>query len=366
MGKRKTGEILRQGTATWNPNAGGSAPAPEWNPNSSPEYWSIANLDGSNEVSLHQWGWSVTTVGGSRYDLPPRRGSDITTAYKPGQLHRRKVPDARPITLMMFMVGFNPGTGQAPPDQRLQWNDNWDDLRRLVYRNHLLGDQRFRLIRRHFVTAKYRGNDGRTTWPTTRGAQPDGSTYDGCVPGDPGVPTPGPRLLTAFGVAEMTGTMSPSMTGRFRSDFQLDFTMSDPFFYGDHVATSIEQGTPAYLWNDGHDVVSTGYVQVDFVGPLLRPRLTNHSTGPDSYVEYNGYIGPGEYLRLAINKYSAEMVYADGRPNANKIGLIRNYGSRWWFNLLPGSNRIALTGTPMANLPGGYGHVNVAYRHPYV
>jgi len=84
--------------------------------NSTDEYWSLANLDGTNEISLHQWGWAVTTVGGSRYDLPPKRGSDIVMAYRPGQVFRRKVPDARTITLQMFMVGWDPGTGDAPSD----------------------------------------------------------------------------------------------------------------------------------------------------------------------------------------------------------------------------------------------------------
>ena len=50
--------------------------------NSVDEYWSI---DG---VSLHQFGWSVATVGGSRYDLPPLRGDNVMIAYRPGSVHR--------------------------------------------------------------------------------------------------------------------------------------------------------------------------------------------------------------------------------------------------------------------------------------
>ena len=48
-----------------------TAPA---NVNNTEEWWDI------NGVSLHQYGWSVTTVGGSRYDLPPRRGENMTMA----------------------------------------------------------------------------------------------------------------------------------------------------------------------------------------------------------------------------------------------------------------------------------------------
>lgn len=339
-------------TATWNPNAGLSpTPNTPLPGNNTAEYWSIADLANQNEVSLHQWGWSVTTVGGSRYDLPPRRGSDIVTAYRPGAIHRRKLPDSRPITLVMFMVGWDPATGQAPPDQRLQWNDNWDELRRLVYRNHLLGDQRFRLYRRWFLTAP--------TLPTART-----SSYDGCIQGDPGVPIPGPRLVTAFGVAEMVGTMAPTMTGRFRSDFQLDFNLSDPFFYGDHVVARINRPAPTYIWNDGHDVAATGYIQVDFIGPLNRPKLTNVSSDPNSHVYYNGYIPAGQMVRLIINKFTAEQMDVDGTGDReNVIGKISNYGSRWWCNLLPGSNKFTLESAPDSE---AYGYVNIAFRHPYV
>lgn len=308
--------------------------------NSSVEYWSITGPDGV-ELSLHQWGWAVTTVGGSRYDLPPRRGSDMVMAYRPGQIHRRKLPDARQITLVMFMVGFDPATGNSPPDQMLQWNDNWDQLRRLVYRNYLLSDQRVRLTRRWKLTPP--------TFPTTR-------TGDICIQGDPGVPDPGPRLTSAFAWAEMTGSMAPTMTGRFRSDFQLDFTLADPFFYGGTVTTTLQSGETSYVWNDGHDVAASGYLQVDLVGPLTNPVLTNLSTQPNSWVKYGASIGSGETIRLVINRFTCDRVTG---TVTNRIGFISNYGARNWVNLLPGVNKLQLTG-------GGSGHAIVTFRPPYV
>lgn len=312
---------------------------------SSPEYWSVANLDGSDPVSLHQWGWSVTTVGGSRYDLPPRRGSDITIAYRPGQVHRRKVPDARQITLSMFMVGWDPATGQAPDDQLTQWNDNWDLLRRKVFRHYLLPDQRVRLIRRWFLTAP--------TFPTTR-------TGDECIQGDPGVPAPGKRLVSAFALAEMTGQMPPSMTGRFRAEFELDFTLPDPYFYGGTTvsATLRNNGTPTYIWNDGHDAAGPGYIQVDLYGPLIDPVITNLSTNPDSWVKYTGTIALGEHYRYVINRFTAERILTNGA--INKIAGISNYGARYWVNVLPGANKFTLTAA------AGTGTAVIAFRPSYV
>lgn len=309
--------------------------------NSTDEYWSLTGVDGQ-EVSLHMWGWAVTTVGGNRYDLPPRRGSDITLAYRPGQVHRRKLPDARPMSLVMFMVGFDPATGHAPPDQRLQWNDNWDALRRLVYRHSMLNDQRVKLTRRWFLTAP--------DFPVSR-------TGDEVIQGDPGVPTPGKRLVTAFAWAEMTGTMDPSMTGRFRSDFQLDFTLADPYFYGYTVTATMTPGDTAYVWNDGHDV-AINYVQVDLVGPLVHPKITNLSSDPDSWVQFNGTVLAGETVRLVIDRFTCEKVITGG-TNINEIGHITSFGP-WWVNLLPGANKLALDAI------SGTGTATITFRPPYV
>lgn len=309
--------------------------------NNTPEWWSLQGVDGQ-EVSLHQYGWSVTTVGGSRYDLPPRRGSDMTFAYRPGQVHRRKVPDARPISLLFFMVGWDPATGNSPPDQRLQWNDNWDNLRRLVYRHSLLNDQRVRLTRRWFLTAP--------TFPSSH----DGTNV---AQGDPGVPAPGPRLLSAFAWAEMTGNMAPSMTGRYRSEFQMDFTLSDPYFYGAPVQFTLNPGLPLFVWNDGHDIVGPGYMQVDLQGPLSNITLSNLSTSPDSWVKYNTSIASGETIRLVVNRFSCERVLTP--TNQNRVQYISNYGSRWWVTLLPGANKLQLTAS-------GSGQAVVTFRPSYV
>lgn len=318
--------------------------------NSSEEYWSVANLDGTEEVSLHQWGWAITTVGGSRYDLPPRRGSDMTVAYRPGQVHRRKLPDARQVTLLMFMVGWDPATGNTTGDQLLQWNDNWDFLRRKVFRHSMLTDQRIRLYRRWFLTAP--------ELPVSR-------TGDFCIQGDPGTFPPGKRLVTAFANAEMTGQMSPAMTGRFRSEFQLDFTLSDPYFHQEDWNDVILNPTnDEFIWNDGHDVAGSGYMQVDLVGPLTNPVITNFSTAPDSWVKYTGTIPYGTTVRLITNKFTAEKLVSSGQ-NQNRIANITSYGARWWVSLMPGSNKLKLTADGFVS--GIHiGYALVSFRPQYV
>ncbi len=312
--------------------------------NNTEEWWSV---DG---VSLHQYGWSVTTVGGSRYDVPPRRGSNMTLAGRPGQVHRRKLPDARTITLMMFVVGWDPGMGLVPgvapttEDQREQWNDNWDFLRRLVYEDYL-SDNRVTLTRRWRLTAP--------TFPTTR-------TGLNVIAGDPGTPTSGQsRVLVANSYAEMTGTMPPTMTGRSRAEFQLDFTLADPYFYGPKVTKQFANQELAYLWNDAHDVAAHAGINIDFVGPLTNPFLSNISTQPDHYVKYNGTIPAGKIVTVHPGRYQAIEHDPDVSTGINRIARISNSGAERWFNLLPGANAVKLYGV-------GSGHAVLSWQPPYV
>lgn len=302
--------------------------------NNTDEYWDI---DG---VSLHQFGWSVVTVGGARYDMPPKRGSNITLAYRQGQVHRAKLLDQRTISLVMFLVGMDPGTGASTGNQRLRYNDSWDFLRRLVHHSYAINGGRVVLTRR---------------WELTAPTFPDSSADpDQLVHGDPGVPAAGVRILAANAAVELSSDMAPTMTGRFRSDFQIDLTMADPFFYGAEVELTLDPGDTSLVWNDGHDIAHA-QVEVDFIGPLTDPVLTNLSTAPETWVRYNGTIASGQTVRLKPSQFLAQQITAG---NANRVGLLSHYGSPLWVQLLPGRNKLSLTAT-------GAGSAVVRFRPPY-
>lgn len=304
--------------------------------NNTEEWWSI---DGE---SLHQYGWSVVTFGGARYDVPPRRGSNITLAYRPGQRHRPKLLDQRVISLVMFMVGMDPATGGDPGDQRLRFNDSWDFLRRLVYKSIAHSGGRVTLTRR---------------WRLSAPEFPDSSSDpDVITHGMPGVPAEGSRIVVASQQAELSGDMAPSMTGRMRADFQIDLTLADPYFYGDEVTTTLNPGDTSLVWNDGHDIAAHAEMEVDLIGPLTNPVLTNLSTGPDTWVKYNGVIGAGQTVRLRPGLFLAQLITSG---NANRIGMISHYGARMWMQLLPGVNKLNLTAS-------GSGSAVIRYRPPYI
>ncbi len=282
--------------------------------NTTDEYWSI------NSNSLNQFGWNVATVGGGRYDLPPRRGEDIQLAYRPGRVHRPKLADSRTIALIMWVLGVDPSTGAATGDALARWNDSWDFLRRLVWRPN--GDQ-VTLTRRWKLTPAGGGS---------------------------------PAILTASGLAEVTDTMSPTMTGRTRATFTMSLFMADPYFYGDLVTTNLALATPVTITNPGHDVAAFTHLQLDLIGPLTNPKVTNTAPAPDVWVKYAGTIASGQTLRLDVGQFTALQV----SNSANLIAGVQHSGARHWMGLLPGDNALTLTAD------SGSGSAQLRYQPPYV
>jgi hypothetical protein len=280
--------------------------------NSSEEWWAV---DG---VSLHQYGWSVATIGGSRYDVPTRRGDDIRLAYRPGEVHRPKLVEPRTVTLVMWMTGTNPASGTVASDGILQWNDNWDTLRRLFWRPN---GGRVTLTRRTKLTI-----------------------------------SASPTILVTEAQAELTDTLAPRMTGRTRVEFAVNFLLADPFFYGPLATENFALNTPVTVTNPGHETAAHNNLEIDFIGPLTNPRLTNATPSPDVWVQFTGTVSSGQTLRLSVPNFTATRV----SDSANLIAGISHSGTRYWMALQPSSNLLTLTAS------SGSGSAQLRYRPPYI
>ena len=282
--------------------------------NSTTEYWDI---DGT---SLHQYGWAVSTVGGARYDLPVRRGDNRVFAYRPGAVHRPKLPQHRVIDLAMWLTGTDPATGATVSDPRMRWNDSWDFLRRLVWKPN--GAQ-VTLTRRWWLTV--------------------GSTA---------------TLVTADAKAEIVDTMAPTMTGRHRATFTMSLLMADPYFYGPEITVNLVKDVPISINNPGHDVAGFGHMELDIIGSLTGPRVTNATPSPDVRVWYDPAltIAGGKTLRLDVPAFQATRL----PEGANVIGDVRHGGARTWMSLLPGANLLTLTAS------AGSGSAQLRFRPPYI
>ncbi len=285
------------------------------------EWWSI------NGASLHEYGWNVTTVGGSRYDLPPRRGSNITLAKRPGQMHRDKMADARTIELIMWCQGVEPYTGEQTGYPLLRWNDSWDYLRRMVWMP--TGEEVF-LARQWYLTVD------RTK-----------------------------TLVQATGMAEITNSMAPTMTGRFRADFTMQLLMADPYFYGAEQTITFNPGDTKTVTNPGHDIAALGCqfspVEIDFVGPLAPgARLTNTAFTPAVWVESTLNIPAGVTVRASIRDFTFRTVVGYHITGIiNFTNNIRHAGARFWQGLYPGDNTLSFTAS-------GGGHIELRFRPPYI
>ncbi len=276
--------------------------------NSTEEYWSI---DG---VSLSQYGWSVATFGGSRYDLPPRRGDNIRHAYTPGAHHRPKLADSRTINLAMWVTGADPASGAASADPRLRFNDSWNFLRKLVWKP---AGAQVELTRRWYLTV-----DGDKT------------------------------LVTASAMAEVADTMTPTMTGRTRADFVLTLLLADPYFYGPEITTVIDMGESVTITNPGDDTAMHNHLSVAMTN-VSNATLTNSTPTPDVWLQSTGTIGAG------VVTYDVGGFTAISNTGESHIMRVRNGGARHWMALLPGDNALTLSGT-------GSGSATVRFRPPYI
>src|ERR1700722_2279604 len=136
-----------------------------------------------NGLALNQPYWNIATFGGSRFGIPVNRGQDYAVPYRAGQLWRAKYPDERTVTLTMWTDSQMSANQSYPAaDPRRALNDNWQAQRGEVF---------------------------------TRGER-----------GGP------PPMVESFAMAEIAGSMDPTMNGRTSAAFSVDLLLSDPYFYG--------------------------------------------------------------------------------------------------------------------------------------
>ena len=293
----------------------------------SDEFWSWT-APGGSEVSLQQGWLGIATIGGSRFGLPTLRGSDIEVAFRAGTSRRRKFPNARTITLVMWEAGVDQTTNAPAQDQRLAWNDNWRELRQMFWLRDGLGSLQGMLTRRWFLSVG------------------------------------GPGIVQASAMAEIAGGMEPTMTGRTRADFSVDLLLADPYFYGVKKAVTVAAGNSSLLVNDGEGVVGEGQpgglasFQVVLTGPLTTPTLLNVTAGVS--VTYLGTIGSGTSVTLDILSYTAV-----DSAGVNRIAQVKHAGSRMWLCLLAGQRSVNTL--ELSTLSGAdTGTANVSWTTPYV
>lgn len=274
-------------------------------------------------VSLQTYAFNIETIGGDRQAPPGVRGEDLTIPYLPGSIWMPKVPEARILTLGMWVIGAEED-GSIPEREsaRLRYEQNWRKLRRLLW-----------TPRRQFVLTK-------RFWVLEEELALGGVAVDD-------LPRSGSyRLLTASARGTYAGGLTPQMTGGSRAVFTVDIKLNDPYFYSEAIevpfsisSSGVNPGPNQTIEVLGDD--RTTAVMVEFVGPLTAPRITNQTPDPEVSMTYASAIANGERAELWVNEFSA-MHYPAGVP-FKAAGNVQHAGDRFWLYLEPGTTTLALT-----------------------
>ena len=262
------------------------------------EYWYW------NGVPLQSSYYNVTTFGGSRFGLPVNRGQDYQVPYRSGQLFRGKYFDERTITLNMWTDSQMSASQSYPAaDPRRAFNDNFQMLRQLITTRGVVGSVQGQLQR---------------NWYWTQGGSP--------------------TMVTSTAMAEIAGSMDPTMNGRLSAVFSVDLLLSDPMFYGAARAQTVGTagGTITAL---GEGVVGEGFASAvnAFTVTISQATTVTNSTAGVSFTHSGAGVASWP-VTVDVLRYTA----TDAVGN-NVVGGLTHVGSRMWMCLLSGANVIAVT-----------------------
>lgn len=259
-----------------------------------------------NGTALNQPYWNIATFGGSRFGMPTLRGQNYEVPYRAGQLWRAKYPDQRTITLTMWTDSQMSANQSYPAgDPRRAFNDNWQALRQLFWYRGASGSAQGQLQRNWFIT--------------------QGGT---------------PTMVTSTAMAEIAGSMDPTMNGRTSAAFSVDLLLADPYFYGSQRTQVISSGSGT-ISALGEGVVGEGYYSaVNSFTLRLSAAATVANTTAGCSVAHSGAGVASWPVTLDILRYTA----TDNAGN-NVIAGVSHTGSRLWMALLNGSNTITVSGS---------------------
>jgi hypothetical protein len=252
-----------------------------------PERWTFGGMDLSTRAYM------ARAIDGPD-DAPPLRGENSPFAALPGRRHMGKLEDSRRMGIGLYIFGLNADGGLDEPTEAEQARANLDALQVVLGR-------------------RYQQNLVRL--------MPDGSTRTAlaeCVDWQQYKPKDiGGDMALLGGVA--------------------DFLLADPWFYGAVVpdANRAVGASPTNFTLTNPGTTGARRVALDFLGPIVSPRLTNASN--TVYVECLVTVASTKHLLIDCSAFTA---LNDG---ANVVGSIRHLGAYEWMRLDPGDNSMALT-----------------------
>ena len=256
-----------------------------------------------NGTALNQPQWNIATFGGSRAGIPTLRGQDYEVPYRAGQNWRAKYPDSRTITLTMWTDSQMSSSQSYPAgDPRRAFNDNWQQLRALFFTRNARGSVQGQLTRNWWLTVS-------------------------------GTPT----MVSTVAMAEIAGSMDPTMNGRTSAAFSVDLLLADPYFYGPTRNQAIT--TAGTITAQGEGIVGEGYPAVisQFTVAITAACTVTNTTAGVSFTHSGAGVASWP-VTVDVLRYTA----VDNAGN-NVVGGLSHAGSRMWQCLLPGANAFTVS-----------------------
>lgn len=273
------------------------------------EYWSVTGPDGT-DYPLNTLAYNISTWGDDRSAPPTPRGGNVVVPLTVGEKYVPKMPDARTITLGMWVRGTSDTGSYAPANGQVQQlHNNWAILKFILWNR--LGQ--FQITKR---------------WKDSTNT-----------------------LQTAFAMAEFAGGMSFSADSPTNGKFTVDLRLADPFFYGTPVNVLFNSALGTSGTNPAVAVSTfTGTILGDYycrrlsisalpngVATVSNPRVTITTTPITNYWLYNGTIAAS----TAIAMDADDQVLTIG--NFNAANNVVHSGYPDWLLLNPGTTNLAFT-----------------------
>lgn len=259
--------------------------------------WQVIDRLGAT-WDLQTLAYNISSWGDSRQSPPPSRGADIVIPWIPGQSRQPKIPDAKTITLAMWVCGADVSGATPIGGRRLAFESNWRQLRALLW-NY---GEPFTLVK------KFLDVNG--------------------------------QVVTASAIVEFAGGLEPGMTDPYGAAFTVDLLLADPFFYGTPVNIAFDTSTATILnptilgdWYARRVVVNA----TSKTGGVSTPGIACTTMSPlvTMQVAYSTATGAIPIVLDSVN----QLATANG---VSVAGLVTHAGSYDWMRLNPGACTIQL------------------------
>lgn len=147
-----------------------------------------------------------------------------------------------------------------------------------------------------------------------------------------------PVMVQSTAMAEIAGSMDPTMNGRLSAAFSVDLLLSDPYFYGGQVTQAVTTAGGTVV-NPGEGVAGEGFASAvnSFTVKITAPATVTNTTCGVAFT----HSGAGVQLwpvTVDVLRYTA----TDAAGN-NVVGGLTHAGSRMWMALPNGSNAVTVS-----------------------